>query len=292
MTMPCGVRADDAGLAAATPLIWRGLAGAEADIASFIDPASSTITHVVSDPHSRATAIIDAVLGHDPVSGRMLPGQADRIVAHVRDHGLDVHWHLETHVHADHVSAAAYLKARLGGQTATGSGLRETAAALGRSGQTDHAFDRLLDDGDCIAIGELTMLALHLPGHTPGCTGFVVGSAVFVGDTLMMPDVGTARADFPGGDVRMLYNSIRRLLSLPEAARLFVCHDYPPPERQDYQVFTTVGAQRRSNIHVGRDSPEGTFVALRTRRDATLAPPAMMAVALAANIAGGAVPDD
>ena len=290
---------DDA-LARASALVEACLLGKTAPpvVASFFDEATFTASHVVHDPATRHAAVVDSVLDYDPASGRTSRGSADRIIAYVRENGLTVDWLLETHAHADHLSAAPYLKRELGGQIAIGKAIRrvqEVFGALFNAGPgfaTDGSqFDRLFGDGDTFMIGALEVAVLHVPGHTPADLAYVVGDAAFVGDTIFMPDFGTARADFPGGDAHQLYRSIRRLLSLPPRTRLFLCHDYKAPERDVYAWETTVGDERRANIHVHDGISEDAFVAMRTKRDATLDMPRLILPSIQVNMRAGCLPE-
>lgn len=266
-----------------------------ASIQSFFDPATFTVTHVVADPASARAAIIDSVLDYDPKSGRTRHDSADAVIAHVRAAGLQVDWLLETHAHADHLSAAPYLQRELGGKIAIGAHIREVqevfkgifnAKDLNTSGVD---FDRLFADGERFAIGTLQVEVLHTPGHTPACLSYIVGDDIFVGDTLFMPDYGSARCDFPGGDAASLYRSIRKLLSRPEHTRLHLCHDYPPESRAPRWV-STVGEQRAHNIHVHDGISEAEFVAMRTARDRTLAMPTLILPSVQVNIRAGKLP--
>ncbi|MDY0073955.1 MAG: MBL fold metallo-hydrolase [Thauera sp.] len=266
-----------------------------ASIQSFFDPATFTVTHVVADPASARAAIIDSVLDYDPKSGRTRHDSADAVIAHVRAAGLQVDWLLETHAHADHLSAAPYLQRELGGKIAIGAHIREVqevfkgifnAKDLNTSGVD---FDRLFADGERFAIGTLEVEVLHTPGHTPACLSYIVGDDIFVGDTLFMPDYGSARCDFPGGDATSLYRSIRKLLSRPEHTRLHLCHDYPPESRAPRWV-STVGEQRAHNIHVHDGISEAEFVAMRTARDRTLAMPTLILPSVQVNIRAGKLP--
>ena len=267
-------------------------------VKSFFDEATFTISHVVRDPGSSACAIIDSVLDYDAASGRTSTGSADALIAHVRGEGLTVEWLLETHAHADHLSAAPYLQAALGGQLAIGGEIVQVQKAFGEIFNEDKAFlrdgsqfDRLFRDGDTFTIGRLQATVLHVPGHTPACLAYVVGDAVFPGDTLFMPDYGTARCDFPGGDARTLYRSIHRLTALPDATRVFLCHDYKaPPGRTTFAWETTIGAERTGNIHVRDGVSEDEFVAMRTARDATLSMPALILPSVQVNMNGGRLP--
>lgn len=265
-------------------------------VRGFFDPATWTVTYVVHAPEGGACAIIDSVLDYDPKSGRTRTTSADQVVDYVRSHGLQVAWILETHAHADHLSAAPYLKAQLGGQTAIGAHI--TAVQKVFKGvfnlEPDFAvdgsqFDRLLVDGECLPLGGLQLQAFSVPGHTPACMAYQVGDAVFVGDTLFMPDVGSARCDFPGGDARALYASVQKILSLPPQTRLFMCHDYPP-EGRALKFETTVAEQRAANIHLKDGISEAEFVRMRTARDATLAMPVLILPAVQVNIRAGEMP--
>ncbi|MFG1477736.1 MBL fold metallo-hydrolase [Xanthobacter sp. V4C-4] len=266
-------------------------------VKGFFEPVTGTISYVVKDPASPAVALIDSVLDLDYAAGRISTASADRLVAHVRAEGLTVEWILETHVHADHLSAAPYLQRELGGRIGIGDRItlvQETFGAIFDEGpefrRDGSAFDHLFADGERFAIGTLEARALATPGHTPACVTYAVGDAAFVGDTLFMPDGGTARADFPGGDARALYRSIRRILDLPVETRLFMCHDYPPDGRA-VRFETTVAEERAGNIHVHDGVGEDAFVALRTARDATLAAPRLIIPALQVNMKAGRLPE-
>lgn len=266
-------------------------------IQAFFDPATATVTYVVHEPApGSACAIIDSVLDYDPKSGRTTTASADRVIAYVREHGLRTEWLLETHAHADHLSAAPYLQRELGGVIAIGQSIRTVQGVFKKifnlepQFQLDGSqFGRLFADGETFRIGALTASAMHVPGHTPADMAYRIGDAVFVGDTLFMPDVGTARCDFPGGDAHQLYRSIRRLLDLPGDTRLYMCHDYPPAGREAAWQ-TTVAEQRRANIHVHDGIGEDDFVAMRTRRDATLSMPTLILPAIQVNIRAGHFP--
>lgn len=265
-------------------------------VQSFFDPSTWTVSYVVYDKPGTACAVIDSVLDYDPKSGRTRTTSADTLVAFVHENRLKVEWILETHAHADHLSAAHYLRERLGGKIAIGAAISEVQRAfkgifhLEPEFQTDgRQFDRLLHDGETFAIGGLAVDALSVPGHTPACMAYHVGDAVFVGDTLFMPDVGTARCDFPGGNAHSLYRSIRRLLSLPAETRLFMCHDYPPAGRQAAWE-TTVSKQQADNIHVRSGINEDDFVKMRTARDATLEMPTLILPSVQINIRAGEMP--
>ncbi|GGH53597.1 MBL fold metallo-hydrolase [Comamonas phosphati] len=265
-------------------------------IQAFFDKATFTVTYLVSDPGSAEAAVIDPVLDYDHRSGRVSTAAADRVLQAVAEQGLALRWILETHAHADHLSAAPYLKARTGAQVAIGEHIREVQAIFGPVFRAQDVvgdgseFDRLLRDGEVLALGALKVEVLHTPGHTPACVSYKVDDAVFVGDTLFMPDYGTARADFPGGSARQLYRSIRRLLALPPQARLFLCHDYLAPGREDYAWETTVAEQRTRNVHVHDGVDEQAFVALREKRDATLAAPALLLPSVQVNMRAGRLP--
>lgn len=260
------------------------------------DPNTWTVTYVVHAPGGQACAIVDSVLDYDPKSGRTSTDSADRVIDYVRSHGLQPAWILETHAHADHLSAAPYLKARLGGKTAMGAhitavqkvfkGIFNLEPGFAVDGRQ---FDRLLADGESLSLGTLRIQAISVPGHTPACMAYQVGDAVLVGDTLFMPDVGSARCDFPGGDAHALYASVRKILSLPPETRLFMCHDYPPPGRA-VCFETTVAEQRAANIHLKDGISEADFVQMRTARDATLAMPVLILPAVQINIRAGEFP--
>ncbi|MDV3504365.1 MBL fold metallo-hydrolase [Marinobacter sp. M-5] len=263
----------------------------------FFDEPTNTFSYVVRDPDSDACAIIDSVLDFDYAAGRTDVRSADAIVDHVRRERLTVEWILETHVHADHLSAAPYLHERLGGRTGIGAHIVEVQAIFGKAfnAGTDFArdgsqFDRLFREGDRLEIGNLNVEVLHTPGHTPACLTYVIGDAAFVGDTLFMPDYGTARCDFPGGDARTLYRSIRKVLALPPETRIFLCHDYKAPERETYQHMTTVAEQRRQNVHVHEGVTEDEFVRMRTERDATLDMPRLILPSVQVNMRAGHLP--
>lgn len=271
-------------------------AASQPQVHALFDPATWTFTYVVHGGAGSAAAIIDSVLDYDPKSGRTRTANADRVIAYVREHSLQVRWILETHAHADHLSAAPYLRQHLGGRIAIGARITEVQKVfqgvfhLEPELRLDGSqFDQLLDDGQTIELGEFAGRVLAVPGHTPACLAYQFGDAVFIGDTMFMPDVGTARADFPGGDARTLYRSIRRLLSLPTQTRLFMCHDYPPEGRPIAHV-STVAEQRAKNIHVHDGISEDEFVALRTRRDATLEMPVLILPAVQVNIRAGEMP--
>ncbi len=265
-------------------------------VKSFFDTATWTVSYVVYAEGSRTCAIIDPVLDYDAKSGRTRTASADKLVAFVQEKNLSVEWILETHAHADHLSAAQYLRQKLGGKIAIGAAITKVQEVfkgifhLEPGFQADgHQFDHLLMDGEVFNIGALAATAMSVPGHTPACMAYRIGDAVFVGDTLFMPDVGTARCDFPGGDAHTLYRSVRKLLSLPPETRLFMCHDYPPPGREPVWE-TTVAQQRASNIHVHDGVSEEEFVTMRKARDATLDMPVLILPSVQVNIRAGEMP--
>lgn len=260
------------------------------------DPATWTVTYVVYEKEGAPCAIIDSVLDYDPKSGRTRTDSADKVIAFVREKNLSVAWILETHAHADHLTAAPYIKKKLGGKTAIGDHISAVQKVfkkifhLESEFSTDGSqFDHLLKDGEHFSIGALSAITMYVPGHTPACVAFHIGDAVFVGDTMFMPDVGTARCDFPGGDAKTLYASVKKILSLPAETRLFMCHDYPPTDRP-VAFETTVGEQRRKNIHVHDGVSEAEFVDMRTRRDATLEMPVLILPSVQINIRAGDLP--
>ena len=266
-------------------------------VEAFFDDATFTISYVVSDPQTRQAVIVDSVLDFDQAAGRTSTESADRIVDHVRAQGLKVGLILETHVHADHLTAAPYLRDRLGGETAIGANItvvQETFAKLFNveSGFAvdGSQFDRLLSDGEEIKVGNLTGRAICTPGHTPNCMVYLIGDAAFVGDTLFMPDYGTARCDFPGGDARTLFQSIQKIFALPDETRLFMCHDYKAPGRDAYAWETTVSEERARNIHVGGGVSESDFVEMRETRDATLSMPRLILPSVQVNMRAGEMP--
>ena len=265
-------------------------------IRPFFDPVTWTVSYVVSDDADRRAAIVDPVLDYDFKSGHTGTKSADAVVAYLEEQALTVEWILETHAHADHLSAAHYLRGRVGGRIAIGENIRQVQATFKKLFNLEPAFvpdgsqfDHLLRDGETFRIGSVAATALHVPGHTPADMAYLLDDAVFVGDTLFMPDVGTARADFPGGDARTLYGSIRRLLALPPRTRMFVCHDYPPAGRRP-RWETTVAEQRSRNIHVREGILEPDFVAMRNRRDATLEVPTLILPSLQVNVRAGQFP--
>lgn len=264
-------------------------------VQSFFDPETGTVTHVVSDPVTLCAAIIDSVLDYDPKSGRTSHLSADKVIDYVGQQRLKLQWLLETHAHADHLSAAPYLQSRLGGKVAVGRHICDVQAVFRKLFNTkdmlaDGAdFDYLLDDGEKFNVGELEVRVMHTPGHTPACVSFVIGRDAFIGDTLFMPDYGSARCDFPGGDAATLYRSIKKVLALAADTRLHLCHDYPPAGRAAAWL-TTVAEQRETNIHVHDGITETEFVRLRTARDKTLATPTLLLPAIQVNLRAGKLP--
>jgi glyoxylase-like metal-dependent hydrolase (beta-lactamase superfamily II) len=270
---------------------------ASAIVEPFFDPVTATVTYVVHTGRGSPCAIVDPVLDYDPKSGRTSTESADRVIAFVREYRLTVQWLLETHAHADHLSSAPYLKSQLGGRIAIGEHIRTVQGVFGKVFNLDAAvngdgseFDHLFGDGETFEVGPLAARALHVPGHTPADLAYQIGDAVFVGDTMFMPDVGSARCDFPGGDAHTLYRSARRLLDLPGETRLFMCHDYPPGSRGP-RFDTTVAEQRRANIHLHDGVTEEAFVAMRTARDRTLAMPNLILPSIQVNIRAGRMPE-
>jgi glyoxylase-like metal-dependent hydrolase (beta-lactamase superfamily II) len=265
-------------------------------IDAFFDEATFTVTYLVTDPETRRAAIVDPVLDYDHKSGKASARSAERVLAKASERQVSVDWILETHAHADHLSAAPLLKARTGAKVVIGEHIRDVqkifktvfnAADVSEDGRE---FDRLVRDGEVLTLGNLSIEVMHLPGHTPADVAYRIGDAVFVGDTIFMPDYGTARADFPGGDAPTLYRSIRRLLSLPPETRLFMCHDYKAPGRDRYAWETTVAEERAGNVHVHDGVAEAEFVAMRTKRDATLAAPVLLLPSVQVNIRAGHLP--
>jgi glyoxylase-like metal-dependent hydrolase (beta-lactamase superfamily II) len=267
------------------------------DVKAFFDEDTYTVTYVVTDPSGNACAIIDPVLDFDQASGRTSTLSADQVLEFINRKGLEVSWILESHAHADHLSAAAYLKSKTAGRTGTGrliTGVQSTFKQLFNLGDEFEAdgqqFDCLLDEGDLLELGSIKIRVMHTPGHTPSCVTFVIGDAAFVGDTLFMPDYGTARADFPGGDASALYHSIHRLFELPAETRLFMCHDYKAPDRDEYVWETTVAEQSAHNIHIHKGISEQEFVEFRKKRDAGLGMPKLILPSIQVNIRAGEMP--
>jgi glyoxylase-like metal-dependent hydrolase (beta-lactamase superfamily II) len=266
-------------------------------VTGFFDDATNTISYVVQDPQGSACAIVDSVLDFDYASGRTDTKSADAVIAFVKENGLEVQWLLETHVHADHLSAAPYLQQALGGKIGIGDRIQVVQDTFGKvfnegtEFQRDGSqFDKLFVEGDSFHIGQMRADVLHTPGHTPACLTYVVGDAAFVGDTLFMPDFGTARCDFPGGSSEQLYDSVQKILALPDETRIFVGHDYKAPGRDTYAWETTVGEQKAKNVHVGGDSTKERFVEMRDARDATLAMPKLIIPSLQVNMRAGQMP--
>jgi glyoxylase-like metal-dependent hydrolase (beta-lactamase superfamily II) len=267
-------------------------------VRTFFDEATFTASHVVHDPATNKAAIIDSVLDFDQASGRTSHASADAIIAYVRDTGLKVEWQIETHAHADHLSAAPYLIAALGGTLVIGREIIKVQQVFGdifhedaRFARDGSQFDLLVSDGDQFTLGNIAITVLHTPGHTPACMSWLIGDALFVGDTLFMPDYGTARTDFPGGDARTLFRSIRRLLSLPAETRIFLCHDYKAPDRASFAWESSIGLQRERNVHIHDGVEEAAFVAMREARDATLGMPRLILPSIQINMRGGHLPE-
>lgn len=270
--------------------------GVTPDVKAFFDPATWTISYVVKDPASNACAVVDSVMDIDYAAGRISYESADEIIAYVKDNNLDAQWLIETHVHADHLSAAPYIQDKIGGKIGIGENIVIVQDVFGKvfnegtEFQRDGSqFDRLFKDGDTYKVGEMECFTMHTPGHTPACHTHTMGNVTFVGDTLFMPDGGSARADFPGGDASVLYESIQKVLALPDDMRLFMCHDYGPNGR-DIEWETTVGAERAHNIHVGADKTKEDFVKFRTERDAQLDMPRLIIPSLQVNMRAGELP--
>lgn len=269
-----------------------------ADVISLFDEATNTVTYIVKDPSSNACAILDSVLDIDYAAGQISYKNADIIIDNVRSLNLNVEWIVESHVHADHLSAAPYLQQKLGGKLGIGDQITRVQNTFGKifnegtEFQRDGSqFDQLFADGDTYTIGNLVATVIHTPGHTPACTTHLIGDACFVGDTFFMPDGGTGRADFPGGDARELYRSMQRVLTLPDHVRVFVCHDYGPNGR-DFAWETTIGEERNSNVHLQQCKNEDDYVSMREERDATLATPKLIIPSLQVNMRGGQLPED
>jgi glyoxylase-like metal-dependent hydrolase (beta-lactamase superfamily II) len=267
-------------------------------VRTFFDGPTFTATHVVYDPETRRAAIIDSVLDFDQPSGRTHTGSAEAVIGFVNAEGLTVDWQLETHAHADHLSAAPFLKQQLGGKLVIGANIATVQQSFAKVfnepasfAQDGSQFDQLMGDGEQFSVGGISAIALHVPGHTPACMAYVIGDAVFVGDTLFMPDYGTARCDFPGGDARTLYRSVRRLMKLPGETRVFLCHDYQAPGRNTYVWETTIAAERHGNVQVHDGIGEDEFVAMREARDATLDMPRLILPSVQVNIRAGHFPE-
>ena len=267
-------------------------------VTAFFDEPTFTVSYVVADPDTNTCAVVDSVLDFDPASGRTNTESADEIIEFIQKNDLEIAWILETHVHADHLSAAPYIQEKLGGKIAIGAEIRTVQDTFGkifnegtRFQRDGSQFDKLMVDGDTFRIGNIEAHAMHTPGHTPACMTYVVGDAAFVGDTMFMPDYGTARADFPGGDARTLFRSIKKVLSLPPVTRLFMCHDYKAPGRDEYKWETTVAEERANNVHVHDGITEDEFVAMREARDATLDMPRLILPSIQINMRAGQMPE-
>jgi len=268
------------------------------EVIAFFDEPTFTVSYVVTDPETKTCAVVDSVLDYDPASGRTKTDSADEIIGYIQAEGLKLEWILETHVHADHLSAAPYIHEKLGGRIAIGAEITTVQNVFGKVFNEGTAFrrdgsqfDTLFVDGDTFRIGTIEAKALHTPGHTPACMTYVIGDAAFVGDTMFMPDYGTARADFPGGDARTLYRSIQKVLSLPPETRLFMCHDYKAPGRDEFAWETTVAEERAKNVHVHEGVSEDEFVAMREARDATLGMPRLILPSIQINMRAGQMPE-
>ena len=266
-------------------------------VTSFFDEPTNTISYVVADPETKVCAVIDSLLDFDQASGRTSTASADKLIEYVKQAGLSVDWIIDTHVHADHLTAAPYVKAQLGGRTGIGDQIpvvQQVFSDIFNEGQSFHTdgsqFDHLFSDGETYSIGNISARAIHTPGHTPACMSHVIGDAVFVGDTLFMPDYGTARCDFPGGDAGTLYDSIQKLFELADETRVFLCHDYKAPGRDEIVWETTIGEEKRSNIHVGAGKTRQEFIEMREARDATLAMPKLILPSVQINMRAGDMP--
>ena len=267
-------------------------------VTAFFDEGTNTVTYVVRDSATRACAVIDSVLDFDYASGRTDTRSADAVIAHILAQDLDLQWVLETHVHADHLSAAPYIQERLGGKIGIGDQITVVQHTFGkvfnegtRFQRDGSQFDQLFREGDSFAIGDMSVRVLHTPGHTPACLTYVIGDAAFVGDTLFMPDFGTARCDFPGGSAEVLFDSVQKILQLPNETRIFVAHDYKAPGRENFAWESTVGAQKSRNVHIGGGKSKDAFVAMREARDATLAMPRLIIPSLQVNMRAGQMPE-
>jgi len=267
-------------------------------VTGFFDEATNTISYVVADPETKICAVIDSLLDFDQASGRTKTESADKMIAFVRAHGLTCEWIIDTHVHADHLTAAPHIKQELGGKTGIGSHIstvQKVFARIFNEGQSFHTdgsqFDHLFQDGETYRIGSLEARAIHTPGHTPACMSHLIGDALFVGDTIFMPDFGTARCDFPGGDAGTLYDSIQKLFALPDETRVFLCHDYKAPGRDGYVWETTIGAEKQLNVHVKSGISRDEFIRMRTARDATLSMPKLILPSVQINMRAGELPE-
>ena len=268
------------------------------DVTGFFDPETYTISYVVADPETKVCAVIDSLLDFDQASGRTRTHSADKLIAFVRERGLSCAWIIDTHVHADHLTAAPYIQEHLGGKTAIGDQIPVVQRVFGKifnEGQSFHTdgsqFDHLMADGETYFIGNIEARAIHTPGHTPACMSHLIGDALFVGDTIFMPDFGTARCDFPGGDAGTLFDSIQKLFALPDETRMFLCHDYKAPGRDKFVWETTVGEQKRSNIHVKDGTSREAFIKMRNARDATLDMPKLILPSVQINMRAGNMPE-
>lgn len=266
-------------------------------VKTFFDEPTFTFSHVVSDPESKECAIIDSVLDFDYASGKTDRASADQIIAYIKEEALQTKWILETHVHADHLSAAPYLKEQLGGTLAIGDQITVVQNVFGKAFNAGSEFERdgsqfdhLFKDDETFNIGSISAKAIHTPGHTPACMSYLIGDALFVGDTLFMPDFGTARCDFPGGDATTLYQSIQKLFTLPDETRVFMCHDYKAPGRDEYLFETTIGEERKHNIHVSVEHDQNDFIQMREARDATLDMPRLILPSVQVNMRAGHLP--
>ncbi|WP_084396668.1 MBL fold metallo-hydrolase [Henriciella aquimarina] len=266
-------------------------------VQGFFDDATNTISYVVWDPTTNKAAVIDSLLDFDQASGRTTTESADRLIAFVKEQGLEVEWIVDTHVHADHLTAAPYIRSQLGGRTGIGEHISTVQKVFGKifnEGQAFHTdgsqFDHLFKDGETYRIGTIEAKAIHTPGHTPACMSHLIGDALFVGDTIFMPDFGTARCDFPGGDAGTLYDSIQKLFALPDETRVFLCHDYKAPGRDEFVWETTIGQEKAENIHVKTGTTREQFVKMRTERDATLAMPKLILPSVQINMRAGEMP--
>lgn len=289
----------DVNLAAAADQIRQCLASQNSRpvVKSFFDEATFTATHVAHDPITLKGVIIDSVLDFDSASGRTSKKSADAVISYVCEKNLTIEWHLETHAHADHLSAAPYLQEVLGGKLAIGEQIKTVQQVFGKIfnfgsefARDGSQFDQLFSDGDQFHLGNIPIICLHVPGHTPADLAYIIGDCAFIGDTLFMPDYGTARADFPGGDARQLFQSIRRLLALPEETKIYLCHDYKAPQRDRFVWETTIGVQKRANVHVHDGVNEDDFVDMRNKRDATLDLPTLILPSVQINVRGGHLP--
>jgi glyoxylase-like metal-dependent hydrolase (beta-lactamase superfamily II) len=267
------------------------------EVVSFFDQTTFTVTHVVIDPQTRACAVVDPVLDYDPDSGRTSTHAVDKVISYITTHNLSLEWVLETHIHADHLTAAPLLTKQLGGKSAIGSKVKQVQRIFSNAFNITENFacdgsdfDQLFEDGETFTVGKLEARAIHTPGHTPACMTYVIDDAAFAGDTLFMPDFGSARCDFPGGDAAVLYESIQKVFSLPDETRLFMCHDYKAPGRNEYQWETTVAEQKQKNIHVGHGRSKQDFVSMRNHRDSELSLPQLILPSVQVNMRAGHMP--